>query len=148
MHRVHDSLPHIQVEQLICFLIFCTRWYCGYPPYSSHPTLAIPLHRTPDPSLVPNPPFHGTAQGGAGRENGLYGLGTGGSGSKVSVTFSSVQRVTGVLGDGGVGRGSGGYRGIGFGDMGQSEGAAAAPGQPAGGGASAIPLQRRGGGGW
>jgi len=121
-------MPHIQVEQLICFPIFYTRWYCGYLAYSSHPTSAIPLHRTPDLPLVPNPPFHGTAQGGAGRENGLYGLGTGGSGSKVSVTFSSVQRVTEVLGDGDVGGGSGGYRGIGFWDMGRSEGAVAAPG--------------------
>jgi len=121
-------MPHIHVEQLICFPIFYTRWYCGYPAYSSHPTLAIPLHRTPDPSPVPNPPSHGTAQGGAGRENGLYGLGTGGSGSEVSVTFSSVQRVTGVLGDGSMDGGSGGYSGIGFGDMGLSEGAVAAPG--------------------
>jgi len=81
-------------------------------------TLAIPLHLTPDPPPLPNPSFHGTAQGGAGRKNGLYGLGTGGSGSKVSITFSSVQRVPGVLGEGGVGGGSGGYRGTGFGDVG------------------------------
>jgi len=139
-------MPHIHVEQLICFPIFYTRWYCGYLAYSSHPTLAIPLHRTPDPPLVPNPPFHGTVQGGAGRENGLYGLGTGGSSSKVSVT-SSVQRVTGVLGDGGVGRGSGGYIGIGFGDMGRSEGAAASPGRSAGSSASAHPSLQHGGGG-
>jgi len=147
MHRVHDSMPHIHVEQLICFPIFYTCWYCGYLAYSSHLTLAIPFHRTPDPPLVPNPPFHGTVQGGARRENGLYGLGTGDSGSKVSVTFSPVQRVTGALGDGGVGRGSGGNRGIGFGDMGRSEGAAAAPGRSAGSGASAHPSPRRGGGG-
>jgi len=89
-------------------------------------TVAIPLHRTPDPPPVPNPQSHVTAQGVDGRENGLCESGTGGSGSDTSVTFSSVQRVLGVPGDGRIGGGSGGYHGTGFGDMGRSEGAAAA----------------------